>query len=172
LYESQEGFARSGLVFEEQPQEGVGPVQTTVQDTLTGIVLSSRYTPYGESAGNSLLIAVMKLARVELFSYRTLPLGNVLSMDRGYVPESLLEQARKGCILFVCTSPAKATFPFAQSDSMMLSDTDKRLAVKENVGQMVRWMQEKERTSRVLGSNILQNRVCAHQRSVPRPLNP
>jgi hypothetical protein len=50
-------------------------------------------------------------------------------MDRGYVPESLLEKARKGCILFICTSLAKATFPFAQSDSK-LSDDDKRVVVK------------------------------------------
>jgi hypothetical protein len=48
----------------------MGPVQTAVQDALTGIVLSSRYryTPDGESAGDSLLLAVMKLVRVELLS--------------------------------------------------------------------------------------------------------
>jgi hypothetical protein len=56
-----------GLSLKSSPKKGVGPVQTTVQDALTGIVLS-RYTPDGESAGDSLLLAVMKLAHVELLS--------------------------------------------------------------------------------------------------------
>jgi hypothetical protein len=57
-----------GLSLKSSPKKGVGPVQTTVQDALTGIVLSSRYTSDGESAGDSLLLADMKLARVELLS--------------------------------------------------------------------------------------------------------
>jgi hypothetical protein len=101
-----------GLSLKSKPKKGVGPVQTTVHDSLTGIVLSSRYAPCGESAGDSLMLAIMKLARVEMLSKLTLPLGNILSMDRGYVSESLLELARKGCLQFVCTSPAKAIFTF------------------------------------------------------------
>jgi hypothetical protein len=54
-------------------------------------------------------------------------------MDRGYVPESLLELARQG-VLFVCTSPAKTTFPVAQSDSK-LSDKGKRIVIKHKVRQ-------------------------------------
>jgi hypothetical protein len=126
--------ARSlGLSLESNPKKGVGPVRTTVHDSLTGIVLSSRYAPCGESAGDSLLLAVMKLACVEMLSRLTLPLGKILSMDRGYVSESLLELARKGCIQLVCTSPAKASFPFARSDSK-LSDADKRIVVKDKAG--------------------------------------
>jgi hypothetical protein len=137
--------ARSlGMSLKRNPKRGVGPVQTTVHDSLTGIVLSSRYAPCGESAGDSLLLAVMKLARVEMLSKLTLPLGNILSMDRGYVSKSLLELARKGCIHFVCTSPAKVSFPFARSDSK-LSDADKRFVVKDKVGQRDRWMQGKGR---------------------------
>jgi hypothetical protein len=161
-----------GLSQKSNPKRGVGPVQTTVQDALTCIVPSSRYTPYGESAGDSPLLAVMKLVRVGLLSWRTLPLGNILSIDRGTSPSHCWSVApAKDCILFVCTSPAKTTFPFAQSDSK-LSDSDKRVVVKDKVGQRDRWMQRKERTSRVLGSNVVENRVYPNQRSVPRPLKP
>jgi hypothetical protein len=57
-----------GLYLKSNPKKGVGAVQTTVQDALTGVVLQSRYTPYGESAGDLLLLVVMKLARVDLLS--------------------------------------------------------------------------------------------------------
>jgi hypothetical protein len=56
------------LCLKSSRKKGMGPDQTAVQDALTGIVLSSRYTPDGESAGDSLLLAVMKLVRVELLS--------------------------------------------------------------------------------------------------------
>jgi hypothetical protein len=133
-----------GFPLKRNPKKGVGPVQTIVHDSLTGIVWSSSFAPWGESAGDSLLLAVMKLARVEMLSKLTLPLGNILSMDRGYISESLLELARKGCIQFVCTSPAKASFRFARSDSK-LSDADKRIVVKDKAGQRDRRMQGKGR---------------------------
>jgi hypothetical protein len=68
LMKSKSASRGLGLSPKSSPKNGVGPVQTTVQDALIGIVLSSRNTPDGESAGDSLLLAVMKLARVELLS--------------------------------------------------------------------------------------------------------
>jgi hypothetical protein len=129
-----------GLSLTSDPKKGVGPVQTTVHDSLTCIVLSSRCALCGESADDSLLLAIMKLARVEVHSKLTLPIGNILSMDRGYVSESLLELERKGCVQFVCTSTAKASFLFARSDSKV-SNAAKKIVAKDKVGHRDRWMQ-------------------------------
>jgi hypothetical protein len=133
-----------GLSLTSDPKKGVGPVQTTVHDSLTCIVLSSRCALCGESAGDSLLLAIMKLVRVEVLSKLTLPIGNILSMDRGYVSESLLELERKCYVQFVSTSTAKASFPFARSDSKV-SNADKKIVVKDKVGHRDRWMQRNGR---------------------------
>jgi hypothetical protein len=57
-----------GLSLQSNAKKGGCPVQTTVYDSQTGIVLSSRYAPCGESVGDTLLLAVLKLVSVEMVS--------------------------------------------------------------------------------------------------------
>jgi hypothetical protein len=96
-----------GLSLESLPNKQVSPVQISVDDSATGIALSWRVVPCVETAGDSLLLAVMELAFVEMMSTLTLSPGNLLSMHRGYVSGPLPELARKAGRRVASTSPAK-----------------------------------------------------------------
>ena len=99
------------------PSKAVGPIQTTMHDGTLNFWLAGRYAKKGEGCDKSLFKFLMTLTGESFSESVTLPNGNIVSIDRGYMTLGLADLFNKRDIQYYCTHKRGKSFPFTTSSS-------------------------------------------------------